>query len=430
MKAADRRSELLSLAVAAKAVKVMAKAANLRWRGSYKRDADYLAGDVVFWQGSSYVCDTPCKGVLPSNTDNWTPLALRGAQGQTGPAGPQGLKGDTGDTGPAGPQGLKGDTGDTGPAGPQGLKGDTGDTGPAGPQGPKGDTGDTGPAGPQGLKGDTGDTGPTGPQGLKGDTGDTGPAGPQGLKGDTGDTGPAGPQGPKGDTGDTGPAGPQGLKGDTGDTGPTGPQGLKGDTGDTGPAGPQGLKGDTGDTGPVGPQGLKGDTGDTGPRGPGMELWTGEDYPAVGDFPEPLAIMYRQADGSLFFRVNDPQSGELVARVLNQWQSDYLYEAKANKGVNGGYPAINENGGIDAVAFGATAIAGNGGYFVNGVRVVGAQQPVIADSQAPVSSENVDVFYGSTEQDVIRSLQTTVNELQTTLNSALAALRAHGLIAQ
>ena len=304
MKAADRRGELLSLAVAAKAVKALAKAANLRWRGRYSNDADYLAGDVVFWQGSSYVCDTACKGVLPSNTDNWTPLALRG---------------------------------------------------------------------------------------------------------------PAGAQGPKGDTGDTGPAGPQGLKGDTGDTGPAGPQGLKGDTGDTGPAGPQGLKGDT---------------GDTGPRGPGMELWTGEDYPAVGDFPEPLAIMYRQADGSLFFRVNDPQSGELVARVLNQWQSDYLYEAKANKGVNGGYPAINENGGIDAVGFGATAIAGSGGYFVNGVRVVGAQQPVIADSQAPVSSETADVIYGATERDIIQSLQTTVNELQTTLNSALAALRAHGLIAQ
>ena len=364
MKAADRRGELLSLAVAAKAVKALAKAANLRWRGRYSNDADYLAGDVVFWQGSSYVCDTACKGVLPSNTDNWTPLALRG---------------------------------------------------PAGAQGPKGDTGDTGPAGPQGLKGDTGDTGPAGPQGLKGDTGDTGPAGPQGLKGDTGDTGPAGPQG---------------LKGDTGDTGPAGPQGLKGDTGDTGPAGPQGLKGDTGDAGPAGPQGLKGDTGDTGPRGPGMELWAGEDYPAVGDFPEPLAIMYRQADGSLFFRVNDPQSGELVARVLNQWQSDYLYEAKANKGVNGGYPAINENGGIDAVGFGATAIAGSGGYFVNGVRVVGAQQPVIADSQAPVSSETADVFYGATEQDIIQSLQATANELQTTLNSALAALRAHGLIAQ
>ncbi|MAW08376.1 MAG: hypothetical protein CME61_08890, partial [Halobacteriovoraceae bacterium] len=152
----NRRGELVSLAVAAKAVSALAAAANLRWRGSYSNGADYLAGDVVFWQGSSYVCDKPSKGVLPSNTDNWTPLALRGAQGPAGPAGP------------AGPQGLKGDTGDTGPAGPQGLKGDTGDTGPAGPQGLKGDTGDTGPAGPQGLKGDTGDTGPAGPQGLKG----------------------------------------------------------------------------------------------------------------------------------------------------------------------------------------------------------------------------------------------------------------------
>ena len=122
---------------------------------------------------------------------------MSGAQGLTGPTGPQGVKGDTGLKGPIGPQGLKGDTGATGPTGPQGAAGTRGAVGPVGPTGATGGIGATGPTGatgPKGPTGATGATGPTGPQGAAGSKGATGPTGPQGT------TGPTGPQGATGPT--------------------------------------------------------------------------------------------------------------------------------------------------------------------------------------------------------------------------------------
>ncbi len=56
-------------------------------------------------------------------------VALQGATGPAGPAGPQGARG---------PQGERGLTGETGPAGATGLQGPTGPAGSAGPQGPAG----------------------------------------------------------------------------------------------------------------------------------------------------------------------------------------------------------------------------------------------------------------------------------------------------
>lgn len=174
------------------------------------------------------------------------------AQGEPGPAGPDGLipliSVGTVTTLPAGERAAVTQGGTTEApvfnfAIPQGEKGDTGNAGELdlslyatkryvdneitqieltpGPQGPKGDKGDTGPQGPQGLKG------ATGPQGAKGATGAAGPSGAQGPKGDIG------PQGPKGDTG------AQGLRG------ATGPQGAKGATGASGAQGPKGDAGAT-----------------------------------------------------------------------------------------------------------------------------------------------------------------------------------------
>ncbi len=80
------------------------------------------------------------------NTIELTP-GPAGADGATGPAGPQGPAGADGATGPAGPQGPTGADGATGPAGPQGPTGADGATGPAGPQGPAGEPGPAGPPG-------------------------------------------------------------------------------------------------------------------------------------------------------------------------------------------------------------------------------------------------------------------------------------------
>jgi len=161
------------------------------YQGAWSSETAYTAGNVVYYNGSSYMATQDGANQQPNtNPSSWSPLAQKGATGPTGPAG------EAGSMGPAGPTGATGLTGPTGA---------TGATGPAGP---------TGATGPTGLTGPTGATGPAGPTGLTGATGATGPAGPTGATGPTGLTGP---------TGATGPAGPTGL---TGATGPAGPVGM------------------------------------------------------------------------------------------------------------------------------------------------------------------------------------------------------------
>ncbi|MGB5685813.1 MAG: hypothetical protein WBM35_08380, partial [Candidatus Electrothrix sp.] len=145
------------------------------WSGRWSSGKTYLSGNMVQYDGSSYIniCCTSNSGASPVED-----AALQGGcwdlMVSRGDTGAQGEKGDTGDTGAQGLQGEKGDKGDTGETGAQGL------------QGEKGDKGDTGEAGAQGLPGEKGD---------KGDTGDAGAQGLPGEKGDKGDTGDAGAQG-------------------------------------------------------------------------------------------------------------------------------------------------------------------------------------------------------------------------------------------
>ncbi|WP_339134130.1 MAG: hypothetical protein WGN25_14540 [Candidatus Electrothrix sp. GW3-4] len=280
------------------------------WKGQWSSSKVYLSGNMVQYDGSSYI-NTCCQSIAGSSpAEDSTPLGcwdLMASKGDTGAQGPQGDKGDKGDPGVQGPQGEKGDKGDKGDPGvqgPQGEKGDKGDKGDPGVQGPqgekgdKGDKGDPGVQGPQGEKGDKGakgDPGVQGPQGEKGDKGDKGdpgvqgPQGEKGDKGDKGDPGVQGPQGEKGDKGDKGdpgvqgPQGEKGDKGDKGDTGAQGPQGEKGDKGDKGDPGVQGLQGVRGLQGPIGPrgpmgqQGPQGEKGDKGDKGdPGVQGPQGE----------------------------------------------------------------------------------------------------------------------------------------------------------
>ncbi len=148
--------------------------------------------------------------------------------------GPAGADGVTGPQGPQGPAGADGADGATGPQGPAGADGADGATGPQGPQGPAGADGADGATGPQGPAGADGADGATGPQG---------PQGPAGANGADGATGPQGPQGPAGANGADGATGPQGPAGADGADGATGPQGLTGPMGPIGPAGPQGPSG-------------------------------------------------------------------------------------------------------------------------------------------------------------------------------------------
>jgi hypothetical protein len=67
------------------------KPISLAWRGSWVKDAEYQAGEVVFHEGSSYVAETRTAGDTPNAEEG--PWALMAAQGVQGPAGAQGAAG-------------------------------------------------------------------------------------------------------------------------------------------------------------------------------------------------------------------------------------------------------------------------------------------------------------------------------------------------
>ncbi len=215
------------------------------YQGTYSSTANYAAGEVVGWQGSSYVSlaaanhgNTP--GVSPGE---WGLLSAAGATGATGAAGA------VGSTGPQGPVGF-GLTGATGAAGPAGATGATGAPGLV-YQGAYSSTtnyalGDVVVWGGSSYAslvasnhGQTPGLSP-GSWGIltgQGPVGATGAAGPMGAAGATGALGPVGPPGQQGNAGAQGVAGQAGAQGIPGATGATGLQG---------PAGPQGVAGPVG----------------------------------------------------------------------------------------------------------------------------------------------------------------------------------------
>ncbi|WP_416806575.1 BclA C-terminal domain-containing protein [Bacillus velezensis] len=149
----------------------------------------YTTGQVVLYNGSSYVANVNSPAGTPGASADYTLLAAAGITGATGATGPTGSTGATGDTGPTG---ITGATGGTGPTGITGATGATGPIGSTGVTGDTGPTGSTGATGGTGLTGSTGVTGDTGPTGSTGATGGTGPTGSTGATGGTGPTGSTG----------------------------------------------------------------------------------------------------------------------------------------------------------------------------------------------------------------------------------------------
>ena len=294
----------------------------LIYQGNYSSTTNYGLGDVVLWQGASYVS---LQSSNHGNTPSLSP-GLWGVLTAQGPAGPQGLAGTPGPMGPQGPPGSVGPPGEQGPQGIQGIPGQAGAQGIPGTQGPQGLQGPMGPQGPAGPVGmtfrgpyssttnySTGDGvlyGNSGyvslTDGNHGNTPDQNPSawavfatGTQGAPGVTGATGTQGPMGPQG------PPGPQGSQGIQGIAGPQGPTvanytgnyssatnyalhdavsyngstyisliaGNAGNTPSQSPAqwavlAAQGIPGAVGPTGAQGPAGTQGATGATGPIGP------------------------------------------------------------------------------------------------------------------------------------------------------------------
>jgi len=103
---------------------------DMTWAGEWSSSTNYVANQVVYYEGSAYVCIQGNSNLRPDqNTTQWTLMVQKGdtgATGATGTAGATGAKGAVGDTGPQGATGSTGSTGPQGPQGPQGAQGDSG----------------------------------------------------------------------------------------------------------------------------------------------------------------------------------------------------------------------------------------------------------------------------------------------------------------
>jgi len=103
---------------------------DMTWAGEWSSSANYVANQVVEYNGSAYVCIQGHSNLIPSsNATQWTLMVSKGDAGATGSAGP------TGATGLQGSVGARGATGATGSQGATGPQGATGATGPQGDEG-------------------------------------------------------------------------------------------------------------------------------------------------------------------------------------------------------------------------------------------------------------------------------------------------------
>ncbi|MGY4786876.1 hypothetical protein ACVNSY_03890 [Bacillus sp. OHL2] len=94
----------------------------------------YPLGQVVTYEGGTYLVNTAPPTGTPDTSPDYTLLAAAGATGVTGATG-------TGVTGSTGATGVTGPTGEVGPTGATGVTGVTGEIGPTGATGVTGATG-------------------------------------------------------------------------------------------------------------------------------------------------------------------------------------------------------------------------------------------------------------------------------------------------
>lgn len=117
------------------------------FKGTWIDSTSYGLGDVVRYNGSSYISLVPANTTLTPDAHPtfWSMFAQKGDPGPQGIPGPSGERGADGSVGPAGDQGIPGIQGapSTVP-GPKGDKGDKGDTGNTGLQGIQGNPGPVG----------------------------------------------------------------------------------------------------------------------------------------------------------------------------------------------------------------------------------------------------------------------------------------------
>jgi hypothetical protein len=79
------------------------------YRGNYSGSTAYVADDVVFFNGSSYIAKQSSSGNAPTNTTYWGLLAQKGTDGTSGTNGTNGTNGTDGTNGTNGTNGTDGD---------------------------------------------------------------------------------------------------------------------------------------------------------------------------------------------------------------------------------------------------------------------------------------------------------------------------------
>ena len=105
---------------------------DMSWAGEWSSSSNYVANQVVYYDGSAYICIQGNSNLRPDqNATQWSLVVSKGDAGATGAAGPTGSAGAKGSIGDTGAQGPQGSSGQAGPQGNQGIQGSTGATGSA-----------------------------------------------------------------------------------------------------------------------------------------------------------------------------------------------------------------------------------------------------------------------------------------------------------
>lgn len=101
---------------------LVAAGSMLNYKGNFTDSTHYNAGDIVVYEGSSYVALECVNSAIPTDDDFWGLVAAKGSDSNVpGPQGSTGSSGTNGQNGSQGPQGLPGQNGQNGTNGQDGV---------------------------------------------------------------------------------------------------------------------------------------------------------------------------------------------------------------------------------------------------------------------------------------------------------------------
>jgi hypothetical protein len=139
--------------------------------GEWDNTTNYLANDMVSYNGSSYIAIQDNINKIPSiEVSYWLLQSLAGSNGTSGTSGTDGTSGTSGSSGSDGTSGTSGSSGTDGTSGTSGSSGTNGTSGTSGSSGSSGTSGSSGSSGTSGSSGSSGTSGSSGSSGTSGDS--------------------------------------------------------------------------------------------------------------------------------------------------------------------------------------------------------------------------------------------------------------------